>query len=119
MAHPLAIEQVRTGYFVLTAANTLASQYYLNYLFFLLQERFGFGNRENLLVSALYGFIYIFSAWQCGKFAERRGYATSIELGFGLLALSMLAGGLVDAAGIGGAWAHLGVLAVYSVVLLL
>lgn len=115
----LSTEYVRTGYFALTAANTLASSYYLNYLFFLLQERFGFGNRENLLVSALYGFIYIFSAWQCGRFAQRRGYATSVQLGFGLLAICMLASGWLDAAGVRTATGHLIVLSVYSVVLLL
>jgi len=115
----LSTEHVRTGYFALTAANTLASSYYLNYLFFLLQERFGFGNRDNLLVSALYGFIYIFSAWQCGRFAERRGYSTSVQLGFGSLALCMIVSGLLDAWGIRSAAGHLVVLSVYSVVLLL
>jgi MFS family permease len=119
MSRRLSVEQIRTGYFVLTAANTIASQYYLNFLFFFLQDQFGFDDGDNLLVSALYGFIYIFSAWQCGRFAERRGYAFSIQLGFGLLALCMMASGLLDAAGDQGAAGHLWVLAAYSVVLLL
>ena len=70
-------------------------------------------------MSALYGIIYTFSAWQCGRFAERRGYATSIQLGFGLLAACMVASGLVDLTGPESAMAHLVVLSVYSVVLLL
>jgi MFS family permease len=119
MNRRLSISHVRAGYYLLTAANTVASQYYLNFLFFLFRDRFGFGSRENLLVSALYGFIYIFSAWQCGKFAERRGYGTSIQLGFGSLALCMIVSGLLDALAIGGAMGHLVVLAAYSVVLLL
>ena len=34
----------------------------------------------NLFVSALHGFIYIFAAWQCGKFAQRRGLLTSLKV---------------------------------------
>lgn len=118
MARTLSQEQVRAGYYGLTAANTIASQYYLNYLFFFFRDRFGFGNFENLLVSALYGFIYIFAAWQGGKFAERRGYAVSIQWGFGLLALCMVASGLGEWVGTGRTL-HLLVLAAYSAVLLL
>jgi MFS family permease len=88
--------QLKISYFSLAALNTLATSYYLNYLYFFLRDRFGFGNRENLWVSALYGFIYIFSAWQCGRFAQRRGYLTSLKLGFGCLALLMTAGALLD-----------------------
>ena len=86
----MSIRNLKTGYYALTALNTLATSYYLNYLFFFLRDRFGFGNRENLWVSALHGFIYIFSAWQCGKFAQRRGYLTSLKVGFGGLGLVMV-----------------------------
>jgi predicted MFS family arabinose efflux permease len=104
----------RAGYFVLTAANTLATSYYLNYLFFYLHDNFRFLNRENLWVSALYGFIYTFAAWQCGRFAERYGYDTSLRLGFGSLFVCMLASAAVP-----GAAGIVIVLCVYSVVLLL
>jgi predicted MFS family arabinose efflux permease len=105
--------QLKSGYFALAALNTLATCYFFNYLFFFLRDRFGFGNRQNLWVSALYGFIYIFSAWQCGKFAQRRGVLTSLRLGFSGLALLMAIGGLVDSLpGV------LGALLGYSVVLL-
>ena len=70
--------------------NAFAASYYFNYLFFLLRDRFGFGNRENLAVSALHGFIYIFAAWQCGKFAERRGFLTSLRVGFCGMAVALL-----------------------------
>ena len=50
--------QLKTGYFVLAALNTLANCYFFNYLVFYLRDRFGFGNRENLWASALYGLIY-------------------------------------------------------------
>ena len=92
----MTIRQLKTCYFGLTALNTLATSYYLNYLFFFLRDRFGFGNRENLWVSALHGLIYTFAAWQCGKFAQRRGFLTSLKVGFAGLTLAMVAGALLD-----------------------
>jgi predicted MFS family arabinose efflux permease len=109
----MTLRQLKTGYFTLAALNTLASCYFFNYLFFFLHDAFKFGDRENLWTSALYGFVYIFSAWQCGKFAQRRGFITSLKLGFGGLTLLMAAGGLLESeAGI------LCVLVGYSIVLL-
>ena len=105
--------QLKTGYFVLAALNTLANCYFFNYLVFYLRDRFGFGNRENLWVSALYGFIYIFSAWQCGRFAQRRGFLTSLKIGFsGLIVLMLMGGFLGSAAGV------ICIVAAYSVMLL-
>src|ERR1700751_79059 len=69
--------RIKTFYFGLTALNTLGSTWFLNYLFFFLRDKFGFGNRENLWVSALHGFVYMFAAWQCGKFAQRKGLLAS------------------------------------------
>jgi len=105
--------QLKTGYFALAALNTLATSYYFNYLFFFLRDQFGFGNRQNLWVSALHGFIYIFSAWQCGKFAERRGQLLSLKLGFAALAAVAIGGAVLP-----GIAAQLAMVAVYSVVLL-
>ena len=92
----MSIRQLTVGYYALTALNTLASSYYFNYLFFYLRDEFGFGNRENLWVSALHGLLYALAAWQCGKFAQRRGFLTSLKVGFAGLTLAMLAGGLLD-----------------------
>lgn len=105
--------QLKTGYFALAAMNTLATCYYFNYLFFFLRDRFGFGDRENLWVTALHGFIYVFAAVQCGKFAQRRGYLKSLKIGFAGLAGLMVLGAFLD-----DKYALLGVLAAYSVVLL-
>jgi predicted MFS family arabinose efflux permease len=88
--------RLKLGYLTLAALNTLANYYFFTYLFFFLHDRFGFGNRENLWVSALHGFIYIFSAWQCGRFAQRRGFLTSIKVGFGGLTLIMVASTFLD-----------------------
>ncbi len=109
----ISVRQLKPGYYLLTALGTLATSYFSGYLFFLLRDRFGFGNRENLTVAAFHGAIYIVSAWQCGKFAERRGFHLSLKLGFGGLFLCMVAGALVTTAA-----AEIVVIAVYSVVLL-
>jgi len=83
-------------YFVLAALNTFATTWFGNYLFFFLRDQFGFGNRQNLWVSALYGFVYVFAAWQCGKFAQRRGFLTSLKVGFTGLMIMMIIGALLD-----------------------
>jgi predicted MFS family arabinose efflux permease len=80
--------------FLLTGLNTLACAYFGNYVFFLLQQQYGFGNRENLLVGALHGLLYVPAAWLGGRFAERHGLTTSMKVGFAGMAGAMLAGGL-------------------------
>ena len=79
-------------YFLLAGLNTLATTWYSNYIFFFLRDHFNYGNRQNLWVSALYGFVYIPAAVQCGKFAQRRGFITSLKVGFGGLMLAMVVG---------------------------
>jgi len=78
--------------FLLTALNTLACSYFGNYVFFLLQQQHGFGNRENLLTCALHGLIYVPAAWFGGRFAERRGLTTSLKVGFVGMAVVLFAG---------------------------
>lgn len=107
--------QLKAGYFTLAGMNTLATSYYFNYLFFFLRDRFGYGNCGNLWVTALSGFIYIFAAWQCGKFAARFGRLLSLKLGFAALTLVMAASAWLASS----AAALLVLVGVYSVVLLL
>ena len=64
--------KLKVGYFVLAWLNIYATAYYGNYIFFLMKQEFGFGNRENLLMAAVNGGIYIFFAWFAGNFAQRR-----------------------------------------------
>ena len=88
--------QLKTCYFTITALNTIATCYFSTYIFFFLRDHFGFDDRKNLWTSALYGFVYIFSAWQCGKFAQRRGYLTSLKVGF--VGLFLVSAGLDEVA---------------------
>ena len=71
----------RTIFFVLEGLNALATSYFGSYVFFLLRDRFGFGNLGNLSASALGGFVYVFAAWQGGRFAQRFGCPLSQNLG--------------------------------------
>jgi predicted MFS family arabinose efflux permease len=93
----MTLRQLKIWYYGLTAFNTIASAYYLNYLFFYLHDRFAFGSRGNLSVAALHGGVYIVAAWNGGRFAERRGYLTSLIAGFGGLTACMALGWAFDA----------------------
>jgi predicted MFS family arabinose efflux permease len=85
----------RTIFFVLEGLNAFASSYFSSYFFFLLRDRFGFGNLGNLSASALAGFVYVFAAWHGGRFAQRFGYFTSLKTGFGGLVACLALGALV------------------------
>ncbi len=84
----------KTIFFVLEGLNTLATSYFGGYIFFLLRDRFGFGNLGNLSAPALGGLVYTFAAWQGGRFAQRFGYFTALKTGFGGMAACLALGTL-------------------------
>ena len=108
------MRSLKKYYFILAGLNTLATTWYSNYLFFFLRDNFDFHNRQNLWVSALYGLIYIPAAVQCGKFAQRRGFITSLKVGYGGLTLPMIFGAMLRGSVIG----NLATLVGYTVALL-
>ena len=57
-----------------------------------MRDHFGFGNRNNLMLTALHGFFYMFSAWNAGRFAQKLGHFFSPAAG-------ILRHGLGDGAG--------------------
>lgn len=86
---------------LLEGLNTLGCSYFGNYIFFLLQQQHGFGNRENLLIGALHGLIYVPAAWFGGHYAERHGLTQAMKIGFAGMTLALLAGaGLSSLAGV-------------------
>jgi predicted MFS family arabinose efflux permease len=93
---PLSLvkRRFRFGCFVVQGINGLASCYYFNYLFFYLKDHFGFGAKNNLLITALYGFMYMICAYRAGGFAQRRGYFFALTVGVAGLAVAMTLGGL-------------------------
>jgi len=78
--------------------NSFATVLYFNYLYFFMRDRFGFDNKHNLALAAFLGFIYIFAAWQAGKFAQHRGYFFALKIGFSIMAISLIAGLLLNSA---------------------
>ena len=73
--------------FTLEGLNSFATVFYFNYLYFLMRDDFGYGNKRNLALAASLGLIYAFAAWQTGKFAQRRGYFAALKVGFTTMAV--------------------------------
>jgi predicted MFS family arabinose efflux permease len=70
--------------------NSFGTVFFTTYLYFLLHQKFGFGDMANLAVAALLGLVYAVAAWQGGKFGQRHGNITALKLGFGIMAASYL-----------------------------
>jgi len=83
---PVTHHQLKPYYLALELLNALSTTLYSYYLFFYMQARFDYGDFGNLGLSALTGGIYTVCAWQAGKFAQRRGFHTSLKAGFAGLA---------------------------------
>jgi MFS family permease len=93
---PIPQRDLKVGYFTLEALNAFATTFFFNYLFFFMHSRFAFGDADNLTLSALNGFVYMLAAWLGGRFAQRYGYYFSVELGFGFMAVALLAGSVLS-----------------------
>ncbi|HYE30599.1 MAG TPA: MFS transporter [Methylomirabilota bacterium] len=92
MQHPLN----KTGIFLLEALNSVATTYYFYFIYFFMQERFGFGNMQNLALAAGSGFLYMLAAMFGGRFGQRKGYLFALGIGFGIMAVSLLVGTQVN-----------------------
>lgn len=90
--------QLKTGYFVVEALNSFGTIYYFYYFYFFMRQQFGFGDKANLLLAALNGFVYVFAAWWGGRFAQRAGYFTALKLGFALMIGALLVGAQLESA---------------------
>ncbi len=91
--------QLKTGYLILEGLNSFATVYYFYYLYFFMQQKFGFDNQANLGLAALSGLIYMCAVWWAGKFAQRFGYFTALKLGFPLMAAALGLGAQLHSAG--------------------
>jgi len=92
----------QTVCFVIEGLNSFALVLYNSYLFFYLRTQFGFHDRDNLVVAGSLGFIYLFAAWQGGRFAQRCGYYSALKLG-----LMMMMAGLAIGSQLGSAWGQI------------
>jgi predicted MFS family arabinose efflux permease len=89
---PVTIRRLKAAYFTIEGLNSFTTVIFLNYLYFLTRDVFGFDNKRNLALAALLGLVYTFAAWQAGKFAQRRGYFTALKTGFILLSAAYVLG---------------------------
>jgi MFS family permease len=88
----MARNRFNRGVFLLESLNSLGTTFYFNYLFFFLKSQYGFTNRENLLVGALSGLIYVPCALLGGKIGQRCGYLFALKCGLSLMTLALVAG---------------------------
>lgn len=86
-----------TGCFALEALNSLGTTWYFFYIYFFMEAKFGFGKLQNLALAATLGIVYAVSSWQGGKFAQRRGYFTSLGTGSAVMAACLTVGSMVSA----------------------
>jgi len=101
--------RLKTWYYVLEALNAFGTSFYFSYLFFYMQARFGFGDLQNLMLSALNGFVYMGGSWLGGRMAQRFGYLRALKFGFGLMTIMLLLG-----VGAGTASSHVMVMVVWT-----
>lgn len=79
----------KSGYFVLEGLNSFASAYFFNHFLFHLRDHHGFTQLHSLALLAVFGAVYAVFSVIAGRFAQRRGYFTSLTIGFGGLMASV------------------------------
>jgi predicted MFS family arabinose efflux permease len=91
--HAVPTRNSKTIFFVFEWGNALATTYFGNYIYFLLRDRFDFGNAGNLSAAALAGFAYMLASRQGGRFAQRFGCLAALKIGFFGMAACLTFGG--------------------------
>jgi len=84
--------QFKTVCFAIEGMGSFSVSLYSYYIYFFMRDQFGFSARDNLAFAALNGLIYVFSAWQGGRFGQRRGYFNALKLGFAVMIFALAAG---------------------------
>jgi MFS family permease len=84
--------QFKAVCFTIEGASSFSVSFYSYYIYFLMRDRFGFNGRDNLAFAALNGLIYVFSAWQGGRFGQRRGYFNALKFGFAAMIIALAIG---------------------------
>lgn len=78
--------------------NAFGTTLYFYYLYFFMHQRFGFGNKANLLLAAASGFVYAVSVYLGGRFAQRAGYFTALKHGTLVMIAALAVGTRLDSA---------------------
>lgn len=91
----MTARRLKFGYYSLEALTSFAATFYLNYIYFLTHGKFQFSDRDNLLLTALHGGVYLASSWLGGKFIQRVGCFMALKLGFGGMAVGLALGFII------------------------
>ncbi len=88
--------QVKAGVFLIEGLNSLGTTYYLYYIYFFTQSKFGFDKLQNLLLAAGLGLTYAVGSILGGRFAQRRGYFRALKTGFAVMTVALAVGSQLD-----------------------
>ena len=88
----------KTACYTIEGMNSFATVLFFNYLYFFMQARHGFSDKDNLAFAALLGLAYTFGSWQAGRFARRHGYFTALKLGFSIMLVALAVGSQLGSA---------------------
>lgn len=91
-------QRFKIACYTIEGALSFAVSFYFYYLYFLMRHRFDYGDKRNLALAALLGFVYVIAAWQGGRFGQRHGHFSALKLGFGVMIAALFAGSLLDSA---------------------
>jgi MFS family permease len=93
---PAAVEglhhRLKFGLFSLATINGLSTAYYIQWIFFYMEQKFGLGRAGNLLLCAFYGFSYMVAAASYGRLAHRHGYFHMLRMGLVWMTAALGAG---------------------------
>ena len=88
----------KTACYAIEGMGSFATVLFFNYLYFFMQARHGFSDKDNLAFAALLGLAYTFASWQAGRFARRYGYFTALKLGFSIMLVGLVVGSQLSSA---------------------
>ena len=88
----------KTACYTIEGLGSFGTVLFFNYLYFFMQARHGFSDKDNLALAALLGLTYTFASWQAGRFARRYGYFTALKSGFSILLVAWVVGSQLNSA---------------------
>jgi MFS family permease len=83
------------AYLTMVGVNSFATTFYFYYLYWFTERVHHFTKVQNFALAATLGAAYGAASFVGGRFAQRRGYFTSLKVGWGLMVLFIGAGAFV------------------------
>ncbi|MBG85419.1 MAG: hypothetical protein CMO80_00765 [Verrucomicrobiales bacterium] len=82
--------------FTIEGLNAISLALYFLFLFFFMQQEFGFGNMKNLMLGGYGGFVYMVASYAFGRFGRGIGFLRCLRLAFVTVALALGIGAKVE-----------------------